>query len=200
MGMSYIPYVCPPNSSINSAGHSITDRTAADCSTLNSSYVVCSCALAHCPVVEGSLAPTKRCPQGMACCYKMTLVLLPDPFYPVQISHSTINNNKHNHTITLPPPCLMDSFKRPADIFLFVLFLANSSNLKLRFACPKHFFPVFLCLWVCVLLPVLIGQSQIWFSLLPCLEVQHPGVSSPLLTLRLVFCGYNLMKLQVEDL
>ena len=28
---------------------------------------------------------------------------------------------------------------------------------------------------------------------------QHPGVASSLLTLRLVFCGYYLMKLPVED-
>ena len=33
-----------------------------------------------------------------------------------------------------------------------------------------------------------------------CLEGQHPGVVSSLLTLRLVFCGYYLMKLPVEDL
>jgi hypothetical protein len=32
-----------------------------------------------------------------------------------------------------------------------------------------------------------------------CLEDQYPGVASPLLTLRLVFCRYNLMKLPVED-
>ena len=32
------------------------------------------------------------------------------------------------------------------------------------------------------------------------LEGQHPGVASSLLTLRLVFCGYYLMKLPVEDL
>jgi hypothetical protein len=33
-----------------------------------------------------------------------------------------------------------------------------------------------------------------------CLEGQHPGFVSSLLTLRLVFCGYYLMKLPVEDL
>ena len=38
------------------------------------------------------------------------------------------------------------------------------------------------------------------FSLQLCLEGQHPGVASSLLTLRLVFCGYYLMKLPVEDL
>ena len=32
------------------------------------------------------------------------------------------------------------------------------------------------------------------------LEGQHPGDASSLLTLRLVFCGYYLMKLPVEDL
>ena len=32
------------------------------------------------------------------------------------------------------------------------------------------------------------------------LEGQHPGVASSLLTLRLVFCGYYLMKLPVEDM
>jgi hypothetical protein len=31
-------------------------------------------------------------------------------------------------------------------------------------------------------------------------ELQHPGVTSSLLTLRLVFCEYYLMKLPVEDL
>ncbi|CAB1428518.1 unnamed protein product, partial [Pleuronectes platessa] len=35
----------------------------------------------------------------------------------------------------------------------------------------------------------------------PCLtEGQHPGVASSLLTLTLVFCGYHLKKLPVEDL
>ena len=38
------------------------------------------------------------------------------------------------------------------------------------------------------------------FSLQLCLEGQHPEVTSSLLTLRLVFCGYYLMKLPVEDL
>ena len=38
------------------------------------------------------------------------------------------------------------------------------------------------------------------FSLQLCLEGQHPGVASSLLMLRLVFCGYNLMKLPVADL
>jgi hypothetical protein len=33
-----------------------------------------------------------------------------------------------------------------------------------------------------------------------CLEGQHPGLASSLLTLRRVFCGYYLMKLPVEDL
>jgi hypothetical protein len=33
-----------------------------------------------------------------------------------------------------------------------------------------------------------------------CLEGQHSGVASSLLTLRLVFCVYYLMKLPVEDL
>ena len=33
-----------------------------------------------------------------------------------------------------------------------------------------------------------------------CLECQDPGVAFSLLTLRLVFCGYYLMKLPVEDL
>ena len=33
-----------------------------------------------------------------------------------------------------------------------------------------------------------------------CLEGQHPGVGASLLTLRLIFCGYYLMKLPVEDL
>jgi hypothetical protein len=33
-----------------------------------------------------------------------------------------------------------------------------------------------------------------------CLVGQHPGVACSLLTLRLVFCGYYLMKLPVEDL
>ena len=32
------------------------------------------------------------------------------------------------------------------------------------------------------------------------LEGQHPRVASSLLTLRLVFCGYYLIKLPVEDL
>ena len=34
---------------------------------------------------------------------------------------------------------------------------------------------------------------------LDSLEGHHPGVASSLLTLRLVFCGYYLMKLPVED-
>ena len=38
------------------------------------------------------------------------------------------------------------------------------------------------------------------FSLQLCLEGQHPGVTSSLLTLILVFCGYYLLKLPVEDL
>ena len=33
-----------------------------------------------------------------------------------------------------------------------------------------------------------------------CLEDQHPGVASSLLTLRLVCCGYYFKKLAVEDL
>jgi hypothetical protein len=33
-----------------------------------------------------------------------------------------------------------------------------------------------------------------------CLEGKHPGVNFLLLTLELVFCGYYLMKLPVEDL
>jgi hypothetical protein len=33
-----------------------------------------------------------------------------------------------------------------------------------------------------------------------CVEGQQPGVASSLLTLRLVFCRYYLMKLPVEDL
>jgi hypothetical protein len=33
-----------------------------------------------------------------------------------------------------------------------------------------------------------------------CLEGQNSGVASSLLTLRVVFCGYYLMKLPVEDL
>uniref|UniRef100_A0A0E9W5L7 Uncharacterized protein n=1 Tax=Anguilla anguilla TaxID=7936 RepID=A0A0E9W5L7_ANGAN len=58
---------------------------------------------------------------------------------------------------------------------------------------------------VCVLLPILIFTfywpvSDMAFSLLLCLVGQHPGVTSSLLTLRLVFCGYHLMKLPVEDL
>ena len=36
------------------------------------------------------------------------------------------------------------------------------------------------------------------FSLQLCLEGQHPGVASSLLTLRLVFRGYYLMKLQLR--
>jgi hypothetical protein len=36
------------------------------------------------------------------------------------------------------------------------------------------------------------------FSLQLCLEGQHPGVASSLLTLRLEICGYYLMKLPVE--
>ena len=36
------------------------------------------------------------------------------------------------------------------------------------------------------------------FSLQLCLEGQHPRLSSSLLMLRLVFCGYYLMKLLVE--
>ena len=38
------------------------------------------------------------------------------------------------------------------------------------------------------------------FSLQLCLEGQHPGVAPSLLMLRLVFCGYYLMKLPIEDL
>ena len=51
---------------------------------------------------------------------------------------------------------------------------------------------------VCVLLPILIfiniGQSEIWLFLWNSLQ-QHPRVASSL-----VFCGYYLMKLPVEDL
>ena len=36
------------------------------------------------------------------------------------------------------------------------------------------------------------------FSLQICLEGQHPRVASSLLTLRLVFCGYYLMRMPVE--
>ena len=58
---------------------------------------------------------------------------------------------------------------------------------------------------VCVLLPILIFSFYwpVWdmaFSLQLCLEGQHPRVASSLLTLRLVFCGYYLMKLPAEDL
>ena len=56
---------------------------------------------------------------------------------------------------------------------------------------------------VCVLLPILIFYLPVWdmyFSLHLCLEGQHPGVASSLLTLRVVFCGYYLMKLPVKDL
>jgi hypothetical protein len=52
-------------------------------------------------------------------------------------------------------------------------------------------------------LPILIFYwpvREIAFSLQLCLEGQHPEVASSLLTLRLVFCGYDLMKLPVEDL
>ena len=38
------------------------------------------------------------------------------------------------------------------------------------------------------------------FSLQLCLEGQHSGVTSSLLTLRLVFCGAYLLRLPVEDL
>ena len=56
---------------------------------------------------------------------------------------------------------------------------------------------------VCVLLTILLVYWPVWdvaFSLQLCLEGQHPGVASSLLTLRRVFCGYYLMKLPVEDL
>ena len=58
---------------------------------------------------------------------------------------------------------------------------------------------------VCVLLAILIFSFYwpVWdmaFSLQLCLEDQHPGVASSLLTLRLVFCWYYLMKLPVDDL
>ena len=42
-------------------------------------------------------------------------------------------------------------------------------------------------------------QHRQWTEEL-CLEGQHPGVASSLSMLRLVFCGYYLMKLPVEDL
>ena len=56
-----------------------------------------------------------------------------------------------------------------------------------------------------VLLPILIFSFYwpVWdmdFSLNLCLEGQHPRVTSSLLMLRLVFCGYYLMKLPIEDL
>ena len=58
---------------------------------------------------------------------------------------------------------------------------------------------------VCVLLPILIFHFYwpVWdtaLSLQLCLEDQHPGVASSLFMLRLVFCGYYIMKLPVEDL
>ena len=45
----------------------------------------------------------------------------------------------------------------------------------------------------------LLASLRYGFSLQLCLEGQHPGVSSSLLTLRLMFCMLYLMKLPVED-
>jgi hypothetical protein len=44
------------------------------------------------------------------------------------------------------------------------------------------------------------GKKHIHWTEELCLERQHPGGASSLLTLTLVFCGYYLMKLPVEDL
>ncbi len=44
------------------------------------------------------------------------------------------------------------------------------------------------------------NNSDMVFLLPLCLEGQHPGVSSSLLMLRLVLCGYHLIKLPVLDL
>ena len=43
-------------------------------------------------------------------------------------------------------------------------------------------------------------DKDMYFSLQLWIEGRHPGVASSLLTLRLVFCGYYLMKMPVEDL
>ena len=58
---------------------------------------------------------------------------------------------------------------------------------------------------VCVLFPILIFYFYwpIWamaFYLQLCLECRRPGVVSSLLTLRMMFWGYYLMKLPAEDL
>jgi hypothetical protein len=52
-----------------------------------------------------------------------------------------------------------------------------------------------LTVYTCIVHSVLQYATPVWH-----LEGQHPGVASSLLTLRLVFCGYYLMKLPVEDL
>ena len=55
-------------------------------------------------------------------------------------------------------------------------------------------------LLVFIKLLFLLASLRDGFSLELCLEGQHPGVASSLLTWILLFCGHYLMKLQVEEL
>ena len=132
--------------------------------------------------------------------------LLQYQFYPVQISHFTTTKAPPDHIAST----MLDRWCQALLQHLFILSASNkcsslwSEHLKLRLVCPKLFSNLPLSS-VCGILSILIFSFYwpVWdmdFSLQLCLEGQHPGVASSLLTLRLVFCGYYLTKLPVEDL
>lgn len=129
--------------------------------------------------------------------------LIQDPFYPVQISHFNTTKSPPDHRIS---STMLDRWCQALLQHLFhcsgskkrvLLCDFNTSNFdssaRNNFLCPMSVF-------FCLSFPFYWPGSDIAFSLLLCLEGQHPGVASSLLTLRLVFCGYYLMKPLVEDL
>ena len=124
----------------------------------------------------------------------------------------TLPAPKQPLTITLPPPCLTGGVRHCSSIFSLVLHLTNvllcdpnTSNFVCQIRLSITLFPNLPLSNVCVLLPILMFSfywpvSDMAFSLQLCLEGQHPRVTSSLWTLRLVLCGYHLMKLPVEDM
>lgn len=131
--------------------------------------------------------------------------LLQDTLYPVQISCFTTTKDRQMVSIRI-------RIKQSSSIFTFGLHLTNvvlcdlnTSNLgyleqrvcvnvALDLYVHNTFPPLLPLSSVCVLLPILIFsfQSEIWLF-------HHSGVASSVLTLRLVFCGYYLMKLPAEE-